>query len=573
MGSSEGPDRHAGNRRDQDMAGIKVMQSGREWILEADPGENLLKLLRKKGFFIPAACGGNGTCGKCRVTYRLQGQEFTGLACRTEAEEGMEVFLQEWSEDDIVTEGVQSVETKNLQKIRGIRNPDSPGGGKGRYSVAVDLGTTTIAAALIRKEDEDARKRPEVIERQGAWNRQAAYGADVISRIQYIMEHPGDGLDTLKNEVRAQTAGMVREMCSSAGIDVSQIDDVFVSGNTIMEHIFCGVSPVSIAAAPFTPETLFLTDGSSNNDVYELALGDDQDREKFCVPVHMAPCVSGYVGGDIVSGLTASGIAEDEGIGLFLDIGTNGEMAIGGKHGFLCCAVASGPAFEGAQITCGMAASRGAVSAVSWKDGRIQMEVIGGGRPKGICGSGLTDLLAMLLEVGAVDESGCFLSPEEAEEEGAAPEVLPYLSEDEDGNGVFWISREDQVCFTAQDVRKLQLAKAAIAAGIDVLLKESGITAAQADRLYIAGGFGRHLNLRSASIIGMFPAELEEKAVYAGNASLLGTERACGDFRVFEKMQKVQAECRYLELSGNRDFNDAYIEHMMFGNGEREEED
>lgn len=173
------------------MAGIKVMQSGKEWVLEADPGENLLKLLRKNGFFIPAACGGNGTCGKCRVTYRLQGQEFTGLACRTEAEEGMEVFLQEWSEDDIVTEGVQSVETKNLQKIRGIRNSDSPGGGKGRYSVAVDLGTTTIAAALIRKEDEDARKRPEVIERQGAWNRQAAYGADVISRIQYIMEHRG----------------------------------------------------------------------------------------------------------------------------------------------------------------------------------------------------------------------------------------------------------------------------------------------------------------------------------------------------------------------------------------------
>jgi uncharacterized 2Fe-2S/4Fe-4S cluster protein (DUF4445 family) len=557
-------ERQKGNR---EMAGIKVLQGDQERILDADPNENLLKLLQDNGYFIPAACGGNGTCGKCRVDYRLHGKAHSALACRTEAEDEMEVTLPEWSEKDIITEGVpgRGAETASGTELFSSRADIW----KGPVSAAVDLGTTTIAAALISGAEENNDKA-EVIDRKGAWNRQAAYGADVISRIQYIMEHQENGLQTLSRTVRGQTIEMLRAMCERNHIDISQIGDVYIAGNTIMEHIFCGISPVSIAAAPFTPETLFLTDESPNCDSILMAVDEKKSHQ---ANIHMAPCVSGYVGGDIVSGLAASGMAEREETGLFLDIGTNGEMAIGGKDGLICCAVASGPAFEGAQIACGMSASTGAVSAVSWEDGKLRTEVVGEGSPRGICGSGLVDLLAVLLECNVIDESGCFLSPEEAEEEGVSPEMLAYLSEDKDGNGMFWISRENEVYFSAQDVRRLQLAKAAVAAGIEVLLKEKEISAEQVDRLYIAGGFGKHLNLRSAAAIGMFPAVLEERAVYAGNASLLGAERACMEPGVYDKMQEVQAACRYLELSGNEMFNEAYIEQMMFGGEDREEEE
>ena len=260
----------------------------------------------------------------------------------------MEVTLPEWSEKDIITEGVpgRGAETASGTELFSSRADIW----KGPVSAAVDLGTTTIAAALISGAEENNDKA-EVIDRKGAWNRQAAYGADVISRIQYIMEHQENGLQTLSRTVRGQTIEMLRAMCERNHIDISQIGDVYIAGNTIMEHIFCGISPVSIAAAPFTPETLFLTDESPNCDSILMAVDEKKSHQ---ANIHMAPCVSGYVGGDIVSGLAASGMAEREETGLFLDIGTNGEMAIGGKDGLICCAVASGPAFEGAQIACGM---------------------------------------------------------------------------------------------------------------------------------------------------------------------------------------------------------------------------
>lgn len=550
------------------MIEVRILQDGQERKREAEEGENLLRILQKNNIFIPAACGGNGTCGKCRVGI-IRGDQNSEkesvLACRTRVEENMTVILKSWSEKDILTEGAE--DPQELENM-----PDKADGALSvrgsEISAAVDLGTTTIAAALVRT---DSSGKSAVISRRGAWNRQAAYGADVISRIQYIIEHSGDGLETLMNTARDQIREMILDMCRMSEIDASQIDDMYIAGNTIMQHIFFGISPVSIASAPFTPETLFLESESPNYDELKRKFSGEWKKAFLSMKVHAAPCAAGYVGGDILSGLSACGISGEDGSSLFLDIGTNGEMAIGGKNGLLCCAVASGPAFEGAQIECGMTASAGAVSQLSMKDGKLDLGTIGGGEPLGICGSGLIDLLAVLLECGAVDESGYFLSPEEAEEE-ADPAIVPYIREDEDGNGMIVLDKKGKVRFTAQDVRKLQLAKAAVAAGIEVLMKEAGVKAAELRHLYLAGGFGKYVNLKSAARIGMFPELLAGKAVYLGNASLLGMEKACSDRSEYEKMQKITRQCRYLELSGNAAFNDAYIGQMMFGDETDEEE-
>ena len=270
-----------------------------------------------------------------------------------------------------------------------------------------------------------------------------------------------------------------------------------------MQHLFAGYSVRGIAAAPFRPETLFAT---------------RRDETLHGVPMRFAPCVAGYVGGDITAGLLAAGLAELPGEHLFLDIGTNGEMALGGRGGFVCCAVASGPAFEGAGITCGMPGVDGAVSRVRYDRGFLY-DVIGGGEPKGLCGSGLLDLTAVLLRLGVIAPGGRLLPPEDA------PESLRRcLTRDDDGNGRFHLTPE--VYLTAADVRNLQLAKAAVAAGIRVLLQQRGITPEQVDGVYLAGGFGSYLDPESAMAIGMLPRACAGRLHTLGNTALAGAARA-----------------------------------------------
>ena len=279
-----------------------------------------------------------------------------------------------------------------------------------------------------------------------------------------------------------------------------------------------------------------------------------------------APCVAGYVGGDITAGLLASGLYERQERSLFLDIGTNGEMALGGAEGFLCCAVASGPAFEGAGISCGMAGTDGAVSHVRWNGREPELEVIGGGEPRGLCGSGLIDLLALLTEKRMISAYGLLLGPEEA------PEGYErWLGEDDNGNGIFYLTADRRVYLTAGDVRQLQLAKAAVAAGIAVLLRKAGLRPSQLDRLYLAGGFGTYMDVSSAAAIGMLPQELTERTVLLGNASLAGARLALLNPEAREQLLEIQRSCRYLELSGDADFNREFPEQMLFDEEDEDE--
>ncbi len=488
------------------MAEIRICAGRRELTENARPGENLLQVLQRAGVQIPAPCGGLGKCGKCRA--ELDGESV--LACRTA----------------VTGDCAVKVEEPRGGAILADRAELSAPADDAELGAALDLGTTTLALTLYDL------KSGACLGRQTAWNAQAAYSADVITRAQYCMEHP-EGTETLRCAVHRQ----VDEMLASLGTETEKLSSLFVAGNTIMQHLFAGVNPGSIAVAPFRPQTLFEKPETGH--------------------VRYAPCVAGYVGGDITAGLLASKLREKPGRRLFLDIGTNGEMALGGRDGFLCCAVASGPAFEGAGISCGMTGTEGAVAHVRAENGALRLEVIGGGNARGICGSGLLDLAALLCRERVISASGLLLPPEEAPEKWAA-----YLGADGDGNGIFYLTPD--VYLTARDVRQLQLAKAAVAAGIRVLLKKSGVDVSELDGLCIAGGFGSFLDPKSAAEIGMLPAELADRTETLGNASLKGAGMALLDEAARARLYDIQRACRYIELSGDADFNDEYPEQMAF---------
>lgn len=484
------------------MSKVRICAGERLETVTAKKGEFLLVTLRRAGFTISAPCGGQGKCGKCRV--RMDGREV--LACRTPVSGDTEIVIEEQAGGIIL----------------GGNEKTKPTAGK-KLGMALDLGTTTLALSVFDLEN------GECLIRKAAWNRQAGYGADVISRMQFCMENP-DGTRELSTVVHEQ----VEEMLAQAGISC-RVTDSFTAGNTVMEHLWMGIDPSSIASAPFLPKTLF------------------EDAEGI------APCVAGYVGGDITAGLLASGLYDRSGKWLFLDIGTNGEMAIGGRDGFVCCAAASGPAFEGAGISCGMTATDGAISHAVWEKGRLKTEVIGGGEPKGICGSGLLDLAALLCRAGVITATGLLLPPEEVPGDYAS-----RMGTDEDGNGIFYLSEDRQVYLSARDVRQLQLAKAAIAAGIQVLMQKNGVEADKLEGLCIAGGFGNYMDVRSAAAIGMLPEVLADRCEVVGNASLQGAELLLLQPEERKRIRALCKACRYVELSGDPDFSEAFMNQMYF---------
>ena len=505
------------------MSRVLVIQGNTQREFQAEHNEILLDVLRRNGLTVTALCGGKGICSKCMVTLlEPDGERDRVLACKLPVVRDLQVLLDEQGSGIICDDSPAALAAAEHRT---------------GYGAAVDLGTTTVALKLF-----DLSDGREVASASG-WNRQAPYGADVLTRCQYCMEHP-DGLDQLSILAVAQITSLLEQTCKKSNVKYDDIKEIYLAGNTVMEHILFLLPPDSIAVAPFHPQSLF-DDGNC------LALGP--------TPLYPAPCVAGYVGGDITAGLLACTLHKKPGYHLFLDVGTNGEMALGGKEGFLCCAVASGPAFEGAGISCGMASADGAVSSVRWEDGAPVLTVIGGGTPKGICGSGLLDLLAILLKLGIVDESGYLQPPDELEKD-----FSPWLSEDEDGNGIFYLTPDKSISFTARDVRAVQLAKAAVAAGISVLLEESGIGFAQLEGLYLAGGFGSHLNADSAVVIGMLPEAMRNKITCVGNSALAGASMALLDPAKRVTLLNIQRKCKYLELSGHKGFNRLYPEHMTF---------
>lgn len=500
--------------------------------VETDGSQPLLELLRAQGFAPDAPCGGRGTCGNCRV--RVEGAVSAPTAREHLAvQAGQRLACQCYPAGDC-TVSVPQRSAVICTAGAGRAFAVTPRFGLG---AAADIGTTTVVLYLYDLKDGT------LLATKSEMNAQCGYGADVISRISWCAEHE-DGLETLSRAVQDQIARLLRDACEEACCAFEAVGRVSIAGNTVMQHLYAGLPAQPIAVAPFTPLSLF---------------GTQTDGAAFGLPgkrVYLAPCVAGYVGGDITAGLLASGASRDDGPCLFLDVGTNGEMAIVHRGRIVSCATAAGPAFEGAEIACGMAAREGAIDKVRLEGGAVRCSVLGGGTAEGICGSGLVDALAVMLELGAVDETGRMLPP------GEAPDAaLGYLCEASDG--VRFVL-QDGVYVSAADVRKLQLAKAAVAAGIETLLDALGLTAEDLTALYLAGGFGSFLNKHAAARIGLFPKCLVENLIACGNSAGAGASAALCSDEALQELTRLAASVEYLELSGNRVFSEAYIDAMEF---------
>jgi len=406
--------------------------------------------------------------------------------------------------------------------------------------VAIDIGTTTIALHLINM---NTKARLATI--SGA-NAQIPYGADVTSRIRYCAQN---GNETLMHVIREQIATMIKEACDQTGMESKNIEYLTIAANTVMQHLIAGYSPVSMGVAPFDTVSLFGT---------ELPVWDDLPVAGHA-QIYYTPAISAYVGGDITAGLLAADFENISDPAIFLDIGTNGEIVLKHKGTYYCCATAAGPAFEGAEIEMGMAAENGAVDHVWLDHGDIsshpvlRFSTIGDEKPRGLCGSGLLDTLAVLLETEAVDETGrldrdkYWLTPD-------APESKNEHNNQASG-GVF---------ITAGDIRKLQLAKAAIAAGIQVLLHFARISESDVKLLALAGGFGSYMDLQSAARIGLFPKNLLPAAKTLGNTAGEGAAIALTSKEARSRLMDIKASCEYVELSSIAFFNDRFVDQMTF---------
>ena len=501
----------------------------------ADREQTILSALAAAGVTdLDAPCGGRGLCGKCAVQVtgrvRLSGGEIRSAenellpACRTVPLSAVQVHLPERGAVQVAAAGT------------GLRG--AAGGGLG---LAVDIGTTTVAVMLFDLADGT------LLGSHGERNAQRVFGADVISRIDACRK---GSRPALRDRIRGQITEIALRLCGEAGRSSSGIRRISVAGNTVMEHLFADLDPSGIGTAPFTPASLF---GSRHPSAGYLP-GLDAGAE-----VYLCPCVSGYVGGDITAGLAATGVGAAEGLLLFADIGTNGELALVSGDHCLTCATAAGPAFEGAEIACGMDASPGAIDRVCVSGGDIAVHVIGGGAARGLCGSGLIDAVAALLDLGVIDETGRL-----AERESLPGPLAARLFVRENGKSA--VTLQDGVFLEARDVRQVQLAKAAVRAGAETLLARAGKTAADLTDLVIAGGFGSFLDARSARRIGLLPPVPLPIIRHAGNAAGTGASMALTEDGI-RRIAGLAARCEYLELSSARDFMDRYIECMMFDEG------
>ncbi len=419
-----------------------------------------------------------------------------------------------------------------------------------RHAIAFDLGTTTVVANLL----DLATGQPLAV--RSMLNRQQPYGADVISRVSATMLDP-DALEALQARAAETLNQLAGEVCDEAGIARERVYEMIVCGNVTMTQIALGIDPEPLAVAPFIVAARRLPPVTSAD--YGVPLHPR-------APAFTFPALGAYVGGDIVAGMLATGLTRDRRVRLFIDVGTNSEIALGSQERVVSTAAPAGPAFEAAQIRCGMRAAEGAIEGVTIAGDDLSLEVIGDTDPVGMCGSGLVDAVAQLVACGLLDHSGRFVPDE------AALEAHPVLSKrlvkvgEERVFVLAWRGEEPEnaVYLSQRDVRELQFAKASIATGWMILMSELGITAADVAQVLLAGSFGSYLSPASAVRIGLVPKLPLTRIVSAGNVAGEGSKMAALSLRERAAADAILDEVEYVELSGRADFNDMFIDQLKF---------
>lgn len=574
------------------------------------PGTSLLEAARIAGVVLEAPCDGRGTCGKCRVQAtgmisEIDPEEIdilndgllgegVRLACKAKAEGAVTVEGLHPAGDTFVIvsagQGVQrlveppvhtrifsdtEVEQEALdagitplfpagfpRSLRALAEDYKQGGqrreailkhnrllswrcgqGKGLYGLAVDIGTTSVVAELFDLANGQSLGVRSVL------NPQSEFGGDVLTRISFAGKQ-SDGTAILQSKIAEGLNRLVGELANDAAIMPQDIYEMVVAGNTTMQHLLLGISPRSLAQAPYRP--VFLQQVEIRPAEIGIAIAAEG-------VITILPSAAAFVGADIVAGLLALGLHSSVKTTLFIDIGTNGEIVIAQNGRLAATSSAAGPALEGMNISCGCRAEQGAVEGVAIaEDGALALSVIGGGTPRGICGSGLIDLAAELVRCKIIDASGRFCKKEK---------LPPHFAErvtEINGQPAFIISAENHLYLSQQDVRQIQLAKGAIAAAISLLLNKLHLDYAALDDVVVAGAFGFHLKPKSLLKIGLLPYHCENKIRFAGNTAKEGAKAVLLNREASREIVAIGKQIHVEELSLHPEFQDVFVRSLCF---------
>ncbi|HET8673747.1 MAG TPA: ASKHA domain-containing protein [Thermoleophilaceae bacterium] len=569
------------------------------------------------GVAIDSTCGGHGTCRKCKVQV-LKGEvpissvdprafspeelrDGWRLACRAPAREDLAVHvpplqtrpkaalagvgrhvilrpavqkryvelpepsLEDQRSDvqrllDAIDDLEPRVPLEVVQKLGGVLRSSGfavtavvvdqelidvePGDTSGRrFAAAFDVGTTTVVVTLLDLES----GQPLAV--RSMLNRQQPFGGDVISRISATMLDP-NALGELRERVHSTLADLASEACEEAGVAPEEVYEITLCGNVTMMQLALGIDPEPLSMAPFVVAT---------HELPPTLASDFGPRFHPRAPAFVFPSMGAYVGGDIVAGLLATGLARDRRLRLFIDVGTNSEIALGSNERVLATAAPAGPAFEAAQIRCGMRAAEGAIEGVTIEDGELDLQVIGDVEPAGICGSGLVDCVSELVGAGLLDHSGRFIAEDAV---GELPAALGSRLTKVGEERVFMLA--DDVFLSQRDVRELQFAKASIATGWNILMRQMGVEPGDVQQVLLGGSFGAYLSPASAVRIGLVPRLALPRIVSAGNVAGEGAKIAALSQRERAEARSIVREVEYVELSGRADFNDMFVDQLAF---------
>jgi uncharacterized 2Fe-2S/4Fe-4S cluster protein (DUF4445 family) len=511
-------------------------------------GAALIEAAGQAGIILNTICGGKGTCKKCLVNLEPDGREV--LACQYHIQNDLTVTIpgsSRFFEQKILEHGIDTqidLAAAVYEKYQEKAAPEKI------FGIAIDIGTTTVVAKLINMADGQCHST------EATLNPQSRYGDDVISRIAYAQND--EKLAELHKAIIDCVNDLTTKLCKKTSIEAKDIYEMCVVGNTTMNHIFLKLPVIQLGRAPYKAFSL---------DAHDVPAEQLHIEMNSAGNVHTVENIAGFVGSDTTAVALAVDIDSAEETTLVIDIGTNGELVLGTKDKLYAASCAAGPALEGARITCGSRAVEGAIEAVVVNKDDIDLDVIGSRPARSICGSGLIDAVAVMLDLGIIDSSGRFVEPQKLHDK-LPPTIFSRIIE-QDGQLAFCLYRaanvsERKVFLTQKDIRQMQLAKAAIRTGIRLLQKKVGLEDCDIEHILLAGAFGNYIRKESALRVGLLPAVSVEKIRFVGNAAASGARMILLSRHWRDKAREVARKIEYVEIAHEPEFQDVYADSMLF---------
>jgi uncharacterized 2Fe-2S/4Fe-4S cluster protein (DUF4445 family) len=507
-------------------------------------GATLLEAAGQAGIILNSVCGAKGTCRKCLVVLEPDGRQV--LACQHRIENDLIVTIPDTSrffEQKILTEGIETqprYPPDIYDKYLKIAPPDKI------FGIAIDIGTTTVVAKLINMAN------GKCLSTQAALNPQIQYGDDVITRIAYAQTD--ENLAELHKLIIDCINRLIFQLCRQTSTNPMQIYEICAVGNTTMNHIFLKFPISQLGQTPFKAFSI---------DAHDLPASELGLQINPAANVHTVENIAGFVGSDTIAVAIAVDIDSANQTTLAIDIGTNGELVLGTKEKLFAASCAAGPAFEGARIKCGSRAVEGAIQAVVVNEGDIDLDVIGNLPPRSICGSGLIDAVAVLLDLEIIDSTGRFNDRQKLKDH-LPPRIFSRIIEDNNEAAFCLYEGQDRVVLTQRDIREVQLAKAAIRTGLKLLQKKIGIQDSDIKQVLLAGAFGNYIRPKSAIRIGLLPGLPLERIRFVGNAAASGSQMILLNSALRAEAKRLARKIRYVEIANEPEFATVFADAMSF---------